>query len=768
MTEAISHTLSVRQSLAGKHLLLIGATGFLGKVLLATLMHRVPEIGSVTLLIRRGRDGMSAHDRWQSQGLTSPVFAPWRAAYSPDDFAHLIETKIRVVAGDVTLPGLGLSPEATHRIAAHCDLVVNVAGNVEFNPPLADGLAVNVHGTAHVLELARKLRTPRLLHTSTCFVAGNRSGTFAEDAPLVDWNPRGTPFAFRDEITRCATELAHASAESANAWGLQRAKQLGWPNIYTYTKALGEQTVAAATDVRSTIVRPAIIETAQHYPEVGWNEGINTSAPIVYLGLMGQICYPSGEGVILDVIPVDMTCNAMCAIIAAQCVDQAEPLYQLGSSDTNPLPMEEAVELTGLYKRKYLRVLATHSPLARLLSWTETIPVTWEHFERSSAPRLRRLARSAGKGVERATRMLPKAVQPLTMPLATAIKSLHTLGKWAEELFRLYRPFIYDNVYVFETKAVRRLYAILSKEDHDLFPWTPETIDWRQYWIHVHLDGLAKHSFPHLDAKTKRRPQKPEPTKVTALRTPPDRQATRNIYLPRASKAIIRAGLGKAEHYVYDRVFATDVQGRANIPYNRNVLVVANHASHLDAGLVKYALGKYGQRLRALAASDYFFRNMVRQLYFTNFTNLLPINRSADLHQSLSPAVEALRNGEVVLMFPEGTRSLNGQMGRFKRGVGHLALTTPIDVLPVFLYGTYEAIPKGNYFLPSQRNIGAIIGELISFESLQAATQGMPADQSYRKASSMIEHKLRAIATAHDNHDLPFAAFRQSTQKRVI
>ena len=69
--------------------------------------------------------------------------------------------------------------------------------------------------------------------------------------------------------------------------------------------------------------------------------------------------------------------------------------------------------------------------------------------------------------------------------------------------------------------------------------------------------------------------------------------------------------------------------GRAFIPHNRNVIVAANHASHLDMGLVKYALGSYGEGIVSLAAQDYFFEgNRFRKAYFENLTNLVPLSRS--------------------------------------------------------------------------------------------------------------------------------------------
>src|SRR4029079_299554 len=75
--------------------------------------------------------------------------------------------------------------------------------------------------------------------------------------------------------------------------------------------------------------------------------------------------------------------------------------------------------------------------------------------------------------------------------------------------------------------------------------------------------------------------------------------------------------MGSIQHGFYDRVLQTRVSGRAFIPHNRNCIIAANHASHLDMGLVKYALGSYGSKMVSLAAQDYFFEgNKYRKAFF--------------------------------------------------------------------------------------------------------------------------------------------------------
>ncbi len=91
--------------------------------------------------------------------------------------------------------------------------------------------------------------------------------------------------------------------------GMERSTFWGWPNIYTYTKSLGEQLVAAETEMIRSIVRPSIVESALSYPFPGWNEGFTTTAPIIFLVLKGQTQIPASEKLILDITPVDQVAS---------------------------------------------------------------------------------------------------------------------------------------------------------------------------------------------------------------------------------------------------------------------------------------------------------------------------------------------------------------------------------------------------------------------------------------------------------------------------
>ena len=195
----------------------------------------------------------------------------------------------------------------------------------------------------------------------------------------------------------------------------------------------------------------------------------------------------------------------------------------------------------------------------------------------------------------------------------------------------------------------------------------------------------------------------------------------------------------------YGQVMRPHVTGRAFIPHNRNTIVVANHSSHLDMGFVKYALGSYGEGLVSLAAQDYFFRrDRVRRAYIENFTNLAPFDRKGGLRQGMRIAGEHLEKGDTVLIFPEGTRSVDGTIQEFKPVAFHLALTHGVDVLPVWIGGTYEAMRKGTR-LPTKRDLVARIGPPLEMDDLRRLTAGMKPPAAARKIAQLAEAAVKAL-----------------------
>ena len=108
-------------------------------------------------------------------------------------------------------------------------------------------------------------------------------------------------------------------------------------------------------------------------------------------------------------------------------------------------------------------------------------------------------------------------------------------------------------------------------------------------------------------------------------------------------------------------------------------------------------------------------------------------------------AGESLTQGFNLLIFPEGTRSPDGSLQEFKPTTGYLALTSGVDVLPVYLKGTFNALPKGSWW-PKIEDLEVRIGPALEIAALRAATKGMSRSESYRVVTKLAEDAVRALA----------------------
>jgi len=167
-----------------------------------------------------------------------------------------------------------------------------------------------------------------------------------------------------------------------------------------------------------------------------------------------------------------------------------------------------------------------------------------------------------------------------------------------------------------------------------------------------------------------------------------------------------------------------EVKGAENLPKDGSFIIVANHASHLDTLCILSALPlRKLHRAFPAAAQDYFFVSMPRLALAAVVVNALPFGRQSHVRDSLELCRHLLANpGNILILFPEGTRTRTGQIGEFKPGIGLLAAGTQIPVVPSHLAGTFEAWPKGN-FLPRRRLVRLTIGHQRNYTELPAGKE---------------------------------------------
>ena len=521
--------LSVRTALRGRQVMLIGVTGFIGKVWLANALMDVPEIGKIYLLIRRQKSN-PAQKRFEKMVEESPVFDPLYERYG-SQLANFIGEKVEVVEGDVTQAGLGLAGDVGERLRRHLDLIVNSSGLTDFNPDLREALSTNVDAAVNVLEFVRESTNCGLLHLSTCYVAGARDGRVSERL-RPNYTPAGTADfnaerewqalhalvaaaeakADSDEVTlelqQQARDKEHAAKDLQGTalenqirknrirWlrnylteaGTKRALELGWPNTYTLTKSLAESLIGergAALPV--AIVRPAIVETSVEKPFTGWNEGINTSASLSYLLGTTFRQLPSNERKRLDIIPVDSVCQGMTLIAAAVIERRHDSVYQLATSVTNPCDMGRSIELTSLAHRRHYRAQEGLESWLRLRM--DAIPVSKTRYNRMSAPAQRAIVKS-----------IQRIMAPLPLKKTPLAKTERNLEK-VEKLIELFEPFILQNEHDFVADNVEKLAHALVAEERKKFGYDTRSLDWWEYWIQIHIPALRRWTYPLIEGR---------------------------------------------------------------------------------------------------------------------------------------------------------------------------------------------------------------------------------------------------------------------------
>ena len=214
--------------------------------------------------------------------------------------------------------------------------------------------------------------------------------------------------------------------------------------------------------------------------------------------------------------------------------------------------------------------------------------------------------------------------------------------------------------------------------------------------------------------------------------------------LPQPLRWLGRLAVRGSERLAFDSWLKPTIVGRGNIPANSNVVVVANHSSHLDFALLGHAFGPLGRDLRVLAAKDYFFNTAARRFLAANFTMMIPFDRERAQLESLEDALAQLAAGRSVLMFPEGTRSTDGRIQDFKSGAGFLALRSGCDVLPVLIRGTHKVLGKGS-LLPKNGPVEVRIGRAISAAELRVAASDGEGAGAYRKIADMLRQAVVSL-----------------------
>ena len=502
----------------GKTILLTGGTGFLGTALVEKILRNLPELGRLFLLIRASRE-RNAASRFEKDVLGSAAFNRLREERG-EGFEDYVAEKVRVLEGDVHAPSLGLEEADLLKLSREVDVVIHAAASVVFDAPLDAAVDSNVRGTLGLLELARGWeKNPLFLHVSTAYVAGTREGLAREEPPGNE-TPNGTLLDPREEVSNLEAVVLEVDAASRvrsllrrfetearrelgmvgeeeevaervdqlrRAWmrerlverGTERARSLGWHDVYTFTKSLAERMVLLERgETPLVILRPAIIESSHEEPYPGWIQGSRMADPIIMAFAKGLIReFPGDPESLVDIVPVDHVVNATLA--AATRRPESPEVFQVASGDRNPLRYRELYE--------HVREYFLENPLRD--SGGRPIPISEWNFPGRRAVERRLKAeltglRVAGKVVSR----LPEGhmVADLRGRLARAEKR----ARMSLYYSRIYGP--YSTIAsTFSTARTMELFEALPPEDQREFPFDIARLNWRDWLQSTHLPALT-------------------------------------------------------------------------------------------------------------------------------------------------------------------------------------------------------------------------------------------------------------------------------------
>lgn len=466
-----------------RHVLLTGATGFLGTALLEALLRHTDARISVLV---RPTGTLSAHDRIHAV-LLSDAFAPLRAERGPLMLNECL-ARINVIPGDLA----GLQPRAPGArppitLPSDIDTVIHSASSVSFDDDLETALATNVEGPAALYRALSGLTgSPHVIHISTAYVNAGRVRV-ALERPVnhdIDW--RLELAALRDDTDLRTNPLT----------GRRHAQRRGWTDTYTFSKALGERVAEeewAGRGHHLTVLRPAIIESALARPYPGWLDGFKVADPLISAYAEGRLTDFPGRGrAAIDLVPVDAVVDTTLAAAARPPLSGRARYLHVASSRLNPLRLDE---------------LKPHVDTAlNTYGWPGDTPPTGTRPLRFHT----RAVVRAGLRLARARLLAHSAWRGADARSIARGRALDRLSKYVD----LYAPYT-CNPTTFDATAASALLDAHRQGGASVVELSD--IDWSHYLTHVHVPALGRQRrwWPHESAVAAARAQALAVSRVT-------------------------------------------------------------------------------------------------------------------------------------------------------------------------------------------------------------------------------------------------------------
>lgn len=497
----------VKERLAGSSILLTGGSGFLGKVVLATLLRDVDGLERLMVLLR-APTAAAAEQRLVNEVLASDAFA----ALSGAAIRKKLENgQLCAMQGDLRANSLG---HPYGDVWKRVDTVIHCAAMVSFEAPLDEALILNTLGPIRLLNhLRRGCVEPHFVHISTAYVAGRQTGTVREDGlpragvmgldaytmleEAQEWRAAAERESLRDRRRRrfvhaakregarrrCVDAVTRAE-ELRERWvrqklaerGRRYAVANGWMDAYTLTKALGERLLVEQSDC-ATIIRPSIIESALERPQPGWLEGIKVADPLILAYAAGALKdIPGRPATCIDIVPVDLVANA-CVAAAAHPPSSGLRMLAITSSARNALTLGEFT--------RHVREYFLREPLPR----RNGAPIAVPNIRFAPAKVALRKTVRRERLVSMAARLA--TLSPLPLPFEGTLRRNSSFATHVSRLVKIYGAYAELDC-VFDDSNTCALARALPQVDRVELQFNVAAIDWQKYMQETHLPRVRQ------------------------------------------------------------------------------------------------------------------------------------------------------------------------------------------------------------------------------------------------------------------------------------
>uniref|UniRef100_A0A8H7K819 Fatty acyl-CoA reductase n=1 Tax=Bionectria ochroleuca TaxID=29856 RepID=A0A8H7K819_BIOOC len=625
----------------GNIIMITGATGFLGKVVVQEILRceNGRKLEKIIVLIRP-KENQTAERRFFDEVASSLCFSKLPKTWI---------FKINVVSANLRHERCGIEEDIYHQLCSQITHIIHCAGSVAFSPSASESIiGDNITATLNVMELARGCPNLRhFVHTSTAYVTPHTKKPIIETLPPLF------------QSARCLYAAIQKDSNSTD----EILRSTGHPNLYTLAKCLTEHILLESVAVPLTIVRPSIISASWKYPFPGWVDSSSALAGLVAGIGSGNIRVANGDPrTILDVVPVDVVAQQLIEAVLSPST-LGRPPQIVHAVSTVEAGMQISLACSAIVKYFTLHRVFRKPKMSYIGQKTD-LRYRLSHFVQHQLP------------------------QALAKTLAIAKRNNHQIqrierAKSAElKANTIFEPF---------TQHTYNFHSATTMLGLDYDPYEYLKIVCQGVRIYLLQKDATKAVFAGKRADT-----------TGGIGTLSWSRRQEHGTIPVSISSTVLRGTFKRTFasVTFDlHSFSAAMEG---ISPETRVIVAPTHRSFLDSLVCSYLFftrPEMGIRLPRVLASEEFAKIPIVGWICRRLRTVFVVRGAGKPDDSLDQQLaELVRSGDNLLFFVEGQRSRTGEVLPGKRGVLRSLQSTGSDFVILPVYITYERIPESDAF----------------------------------------------------------------------